>query len=166
MRNTARSTQNIKPVVQGEAVDSDDAYHGDIYGKGAFFMHTLRYVLGDEVFFPALKKLATDKKYTYDNFVTTDDVEQLFSQESKQNLKPLFDFYLRTTKKLEVNVKQVGENKYEVKLLNYAGTLPLDIHLDGAWQRKMVSEKAIVVEGNGWPQIDPKGYYLKRVILE
>ena len=166
MRNTARSTQNIKPVVQGEAVDSDDAYHGDIYGKGAFFMHTLRYVLGDEVFFPALKKLATDKKYTYDNFVTTDDVEQLFSQESKQNLKPLFDFYLRTTKKLEVNVKQVEENKYEVKLLNYAGTLPLDIQLDGAWQRKMVSEKAIVVEGNGWPQIDPKGYYLKRVILE
>lgn len=166
MRNTARNTQNIKPVVQGEEVDSDDAYHSDIYGKGAFFMHTLRYVLGDEIFFPTLKKLATDKKYTYDNFVTTDDVEQLFSSESKQNLKPLFDFYLRTTKKLEVGVKQVEENKYEIRLLNYEGVLPIDIQINGALQRNMLSEKAISIAGNGWPLIDPKGYYLKRVILE
>ena len=28
--------------------------------KGSFFMHSLRYVIGDELFFPTLKKLATD----------------------------------------------------------------------------------------------------------
>jgi aminopeptidase N len=96
MRQTGRGTQNLKPIVQGEVVDSDDAYQADIYGKGAFFMHTLRYVLGDSIFFPALKKLATDPAYTYDNTVTTDDVEKLFSSASSKNLKPLFDLYLRT----------------------------------------------------------------------
>jgi len=166
MRNTARNTQNLKPIVQGEEVDSDDTYHGDIYGKGAFFMHTLRYVLGDDTFFPTLKKLATDKRYTYDNFVTTDDVEQLFSSESKQNLKPLFDFYLRTTKKLEVHVKQVEEDKYEIKLLNYEEMLPIDIETSGDIVRTSLNKTGIMVESSDWPNIDPKGYYLKKVIME
>jgi hypothetical protein len=51
-------------------------------------MHSLSYLLGESVFFPILKKLATDEKYTYNHFVTTDDVEQLFSKESGKNLKP------------------------------------------------------------------------------
>lgn len=75
-----RGIRNEKPVVQGEEMNSGDAYIGDIYTKGAFFMHTLRYVMGDELFFPTLKKLATDPKYTYNNFVVTEDVEQLFSK--------------------------------------------------------------------------------------
>jgi aminopeptidase N len=64
--------------------------------KELSFMHSLSYLLGEQVFFPILKKLATDEKYTYNHFVTTDDVEQLFSKESGKNLKPFFDFYLRT----------------------------------------------------------------------
>lgn len=166
MRNTARNTQNIKPIVQGEEIDSDEAYHGDIYGKGAFFMHTLRYVIGDELFFPTLKKLATDAKYTYDNFVTTDDVEQLFSSESKQNLKPLFDFYLRTINKLEVSVKQLEENKYEIKLLNYDETLPVEIQTGDDINRTILSKVGATIISNGWPQIDPTGFYLKKVVLE
>ena len=65
MQQTARSASNSNiPVVRGEEVDSDSAYQGPIYGKGAFFMHTLRYIMGDEIFFPTLKKLATDPQYT------------------------------------------------------------------------------------------------------
>jgi aminopeptidase N len=129
-------------------------------------MHTLRYVLGDSVFFPILKKLATDSKYTYDNFVTTDDVEQLFSKESGKNLKPLFDFYLRTTNKLEIGIKQVEENKYEIKLLNFDMAIPVDIRSAETTNRTWLDKKSITVTSNGWPQIDPNGYYLKKVILE
>jgi aminopeptidase N len=167
MRNTARNTQNQKPIVQGDAVDSDDAYHGDIYGKGALFMHTLSYVLGDTVFFPILKKLATDSRYTYDRFVTTDDVENLFSGESGKNLKPLFDFYLRTTNKLEVLVQQKDETHYLIKLANYDGSLPVEVVTDeGTARTELNKSGTTVVSQNGWPQIDPAGYYLKRVILE
>ena len=94
MRETARHLQNKFPVVRGDEVDSDSAYHGDIYGKGAFFMHTLRYVMGDDIFFPTLKKLATDPQYTYDNTVTTADVEKLFSGAYGKSLEPLFHLFL------------------------------------------------------------------------
>jgi aminopeptidase N len=166
MQQTGRGTQNVKPMVQGEAIDSDEAYIGDIYGKGAYFMHTLRFVLGDSVFFPILKKLATDPRYTYDNFVTTDDVEQLFSTESKKNLKPLFDFYVRSTKKLEVNVKQTGSTKFVVKLTNYDEPLPVEISSGGKTTKTQLDKSGITVEGDAWPQIDPRGFYLKRVTLE
>jgi aminopeptidase N len=167
MQRNARNAQNTKPIVQGEVVDSDDTYHGDIYGKGALFMHTVRYVIGDSLFFPILKKLATDQKYTYDNTITTDDVEKLFSTDSRTNLKPLFDFYLRTTQKLEVNVKQTGENKYAIKLTNFDGMkLPLEVLSDGKISKIMVDKTAITIESKTPPQIDPKGFYLKRVVLE
>jgi aminopeptidase N len=150
----------------GENLDTDTVYHGDIYGKGAFFMHTLRYVIGDEVFFPTLKKLATDPKYTYDNLVNTNDVEKLFSEASKQNLKPLFDFYLRTIKKLEVSVRDLGNSTYQIRLLNYEGDLPLDIQTEDGLKRTIVSQNGVKVTSSTWPQIDPKVYYLKKVILE
>jgi aminopeptidase N len=75
---------------------TDETYaKNDIYVKGSFFMHSLRYVLGDAIFFPALKKLATDPATTYDNFVTSTDVEQLFSKAAGYSLKPFFDFYFK-----------------------------------------------------------------------
>jgi aminopeptidase N len=166
MQQTGRATKNEKPIVQGEVVDADDTYQPDIYGKGAFFMHTLRFVLGDSIFFPTLKKLATDPLYTYDNTITTDDVEKLFSNESHQNLKPLFDFYLRTTQKLEVDVKQVDEKTYLLKLLNFDGSLPVEVLSDGKITRTKIDKTGISITGQSWPQIDPRGFYLKKVILE
>ncbi len=166
MHEYARGSQNIKPIVQGEVVDSDDVYQGDIYGKAAFFMHTVRFVIGDNIFFRTLKKLATDPVYTYDNFVTTDDVEKLFSKESNTNLKPLFDFYLRTIQKLDISLKQIDGQKYSVSLLNYDGSLPVEISVDGMISRFSVDKKGFVISSKSTPLIDPNGNYLKRVILE
>jgi hypothetical protein len=115
-----------------------------------------------------LKKLATDPKYTYDNTVVTDDVEKLFSKESGEDLKPLFDLYLRTINKLEINVKQVSDSSYTVKLVNYNGVLPLDISVDGKTERKLVNKTGISITSSSGlpPAIDPVGYYLKKVVLE
>ncbi len=166
MQGTARRTQNLKPIVQGEEIDSDDTYHPDIYGKGAFFMHTLKFVLGDDVFYPILKKLATDEHYTYHNFVTTDDVEQLFSAESGVDLKPLFDFYLRTTNKLDIGIKQISDDSYTIKLLNYQGTLPFELLTDKGMERVMLDEKGLNIKNTTMPAVDPRVFYLKRLIVE
>jgi aminopeptidase N len=167
MQQTAMQTQNMIPVVRGESgVDSDSAYHGDIYGKGAFFMHTLRYVIGDEVFFPTLKKLATDPQYTYHNTVVTSDVEKLFSAASGKDLKPLFHFYLYTTNKLEVLVKQTGDKTYELQLLNYDHALPVDVRLSSGTQRVELSKTVLKVTSDSAPVVDEKVFYLKRVIYE
>lgn len=166
MQEVGRNTQNKLPVVMGEHLDYDVIYHPDIYGKGAFFMHTLRYVIGDEIFFPTLKKLANDSQYTFDNRVSTSDVEKLFSHAANQNLKPLFDFYLRTINKLEVQVKQVDDTTYRVQLLNYEGSLPMDIVSTSGKQRLLVDKKGITLTHSAWPTVDPDGYYLKKVTLE
>lgn len=166
MQQTARSSSNRFPIVRGEEVDSDSAYHGDIYGKGAFFMHTLRYVMGDDLFFPTLKKLATDPKYTYDNTVVTADVEKLFSGAYGKTLNPLFHLFLYTTDKLEVHVRQTGEDKYTIKLQNLDMSIPLDVQTDTGIKRIMVDKKGTAVTSKSQVLIDPKVFYLKKVILE
>ena len=165
-KQMAPTFANERPIVQGKDIDEETAYIGDIYGKGAFFMHTLRYVIGDSIFFPTLKELATAPQYTYDNFVCTDDVEQLFSQASRMNLKPLFDFYLRTVQKLEVHVKAMPNNQYKMELQNFDGALPLDIVTDKGKERLTIDKHGIIVKSAVQPQIDPDCYYLKKLIIE
>lgn len=165
-KKNAYGIANEKPIVQGKDIDEETAYIGDIYSKGSFFMHTLRYVIGDNIFFPALKKLATAPQYTYDNLVNTDDVEQLFSNAYGKSLKPLFDFYLRTTKKLEVHVTARQGNKYEIQLDNFQGSLPLDIVTDKGKQKIMTGETGTEISSTTMPIIDPDMYYLKKVIYE
>ncbi len=166
MQQTARNTQNRLPVVRGDEVDSDSAYYGDIYGKGAFFMHTLRYVMGDDIFFPTLKKLATAPQYTYDNTVVTADVEQLFSNAYGKSMKPLFQLFLYTTDKLEIHVRKTADDKYLVKLLNLDMPLPVNIVTDAGMQRMVVDKKGITVTSKTAIQVDPDVYYLKKLIIE
>ncbi len=166
MASIGRQTGNKIPIVQGEAIDSDQAYHGDIYGKGAFFMHTLRFVIGDEIFFPTLKQLATDSKYTYDNTVTTDDVEKLFSKASGKDLKPLFDLFLRTPNKLDISVKQKDANKYSISLTNLDMSIPVDIQTNEGTRRLTIGKNPLEFSSTTPPVIDPHVYYLKRVIIE
>jgi len=158
--------ENKKPIVQGEEVNSQDTYGRDIYFKGALFMNTLRYVTGDEVFFPTLKKLATDPSYTFDNFVTTDDVEKLFSKESKMNLRPLFDFYLRTTNLLEIKISQKGLMSWEIHAEQIPMTLPIEISGSNGSAKVQISNQAFTMESLTLPIIDAGNHYLKRIIIE
>jgi len=166
MQQTALNTQNKFPVVRGDEVDSDSAYHGDIYGKGAFFMHTLRFVIGDDVFFPTLKRLSTDPKYVYDNTVVTADVEQLFSSASGKSLQPLFKLFLYTTDKLEISIRQTGVDKYTIRLLNMDMALPLEIKTEEGLKKIMVDKKGISVSSKTFVQVDPRVFYLKKLIYE
>jgi aminopeptidase N len=164
-RKNARNRMPIVPAVN-EATEEDVYSGGDIYGKGSFFMHSLRYVIGDEVFFPTLKRLSTESQYTYDNFVTTNDVEKLFSTAAGKDLKPFFDFYLRTTNVLEVNIKEVGFQKYQIKINNSFMPLPFEITANGQTSRTFISKEGITVSSALPPQVDAKGFYLKKVTIQ
>lgn len=159
--------RNDKPLVLGKDIEEEDAYHPDIYPKGAFFMHTLRYVLGDSLFFPTLRHLATDSASTYAHTTSTAYVEQLFNKASGMNLSPLFHLFLYTTQKLEIDVRQTAPNVYTIKLLNIDMPLPLDITTDAGTARRVVDNgKGLVVSSSTMPLVDPKAFYLKKVIYE
>lgn len=160
--------RNTKPVVLGqEGLSTKETYNGDIYRKGAFFMHSLRYILGDSLFFPALKSLNTDVLYPYDRFLSTDDVEKHFSRAAGRDLKPYFDFMLRTVNTLDIEVRQVTAGVYYV----YADNAPMDLALDIQTDQGIIhlpvipgKKKAFKVESATWPVIDPRGWYFKKVI--
>ncbi len=159
--------KNEKPIVMGKDIAEEDAYHPDIYGKGAFFMHTLRYMLGDSVFFPALKQLATDSNWTYARTASTDDVQRLFSRAAGMDLSPLFHLYLFTTQKLEVDVRQTGPSKWLIRLVNLNMALPMEITTDKGVTRDLVdNKKGLVVNSEAMPIIDSRVFYLKKVIYE
>ncbi|MEP6845773.1 MAG: hypothetical protein ABI861_07205, partial [Panacibacter sp.] len=165
-KNNALHFENKLPIVTGKDIDEEAAYHSDIYGKGAFFMHTLRYVLGDSIFFPTLKQLATAEKYNYDNLVNTDDIEQLFSKNAGIDLTPLFDLYLRTTNKLEIAVKRTGIAQYNIRLINIDMQLPLDIITNNGIKRILANKTDITVNSTTLPVLDPDMFYLTKITIE
>lgn len=162
-----RGIRYRKPLVGGEELSEDETYAGnDIYTKGSFFMHSLRYVIGDDTFFKNLKQLATDEAYTYDNMVTTTDVEQLFSKAAGYSLKPFFDFHLRTTQLMEVSIKETGYQQYQIKPLNYFMDLPYEVTINGKASRMMIGKEGITVKSNSLPLVDAAGYYLKKLTIQ
>jgi aminopeptidase N len=159
-----RNARTHRPIVQGEEVTEELTYSaGNIYGKGSFFMHSLRFIVGDDIFFPTLKKLATDPAYTYDNFVTTTDVEQLFSKASGKDLKPYFDFYMRTIEILDFQVKETAFQTYMVKAINFPHDLPLEITTGSKTERMNLTKDGITVKSATPPIVDPRGFYMKKI---
>ncbi len=153
-------------MVGAEELSEDETYaQSDIYTKGSFFMHSLRFVVGDAIFLPTLYKLATDPAYTYDNFVTSKDVEQLFSKAAGTDLKPFFDFYLRTTDVLDFTVKEVGYQQYLIRINNHFMPLPLEIITSNGKQKTTIGKEGITVQSAVPPQVDPNGNYLKKITL-
>jgi aminopeptidase N len=165
-KKSAFGIQHKQPIVLGKDIDEASAYNGDIYSKGGYFMHTLHYIMGDSLFFPTLKGLATDPQFTYDHQNVTDDVEQYFSKANGKSLKPLFDMYLRTTNKLEVSVKENRNNRYLIKLQNITMDLPLEVTTDAGIKRMTVTPQGVVVTSKTAPVIDADAWYMKKVIYE
>ncbi len=83
----------------------------DIYYKGEWVLHTLRWLIGDQAMFRALRLMcyptvesewATDGSASH--FMTTDDVQALFERESGMDLGWFFELYLRQPQLPELKI--------------------------------------------------------------
>ncbi|HFE51811.1 MAG TPA: M1 family peptidase, partial [Bacteroidetes bacterium] len=61
-----------RTVYQPRHKNAREAYHLNIYWKGAWVLHMLRYVMGDSQFFQALRAFNTDPRFRYGNATTAD----------------------------------------------------------------------------------------------
>ncbi|MFN2510484.1 MAG: M1 family metallopeptidase [Pyrinomonadaceae bacterium] len=114
MTNRMRSLRNMQPVAPRESRTTVQMYmagpdyvrsDGDIYGKGAVILHTLRYLIGDKPFFAALRRMAYPypqmEKLTNGRqvrFTTTDDFQRIAETASGAKLDWFFEVYLRQPK--------------------------------------------------------------------
>ena len=112
---------NGSPMAPAESRTSREIYFsppgytrtdGDIYNKGAWMLHTLRYLVGDEPFFRILRRMCypdsslelarDDRRF---RLVDTADFEQLAAEISGMELGWFFDVYLRRARLPELQVK-------------------------------------------------------------
>lgn len=186
MKQRARRTRNMQPVAPRGAKFAYQVYlaapdyvnsDGDIYGKGAVVLHTLRYLIGDDAFFRALKRMAyprpamermTDGRQT--RLTDTDEFLRIAEQESKMKLDWFFELYLRQPKlpKLVVAEGMSSFANQPSRLAfqwetpnNMPFPMPIEVMIDGKPQRvEMKGGKGSVTYTGTAPVIDPKGWVL------
>ncbi|WP_194776036.1 M1 family metallopeptidase [Pararhodonellum marinum] len=157
---TMRQIINEKPVVSPVNSTSDEAYHPEIYTKGAVIMHSLRFYLGDEVFFPMVKAFANDDRFTYENFVTTRDFIGFVQTFSNQDLEGFFDLYLYTTKLPKVKISKKGKKGYNISLRNVDFMLPMEVETSEGIKRVTLSKAPTFVDSKSPVVVDPNMWYL------
>jgi aminopeptidase N len=181
MAERMKRTRNMQPVAPREPKIAYQVYmaepdyvksDGDIYGKGAVVLHTLRYLIGDEAFFRALRKMAyptkkleklTDGRQT--RFVTTDDFLRIAEDESKMRLEWFFEVYLRQPK-LPKLISETKDNQIVLRWEtpnNLPFPMPVEIEIGGKKQRIEMKNGAATVnfEGQNKPALDPQNWILK-----
>ncbi len=103
-----KGIQNKNTVIGIYGVNKEGS--GDMYPKGANMMHTIRHAISnDEKFRQILRGL---NKTFYHQTVTTKQVEEYISKQSKINFSKVFDQYLRTTQIPELQFYYSSDNKY------------------------------------------------------
>lgn len=74
-------------------LDTFNVFQPIIYTKGAYALHMLRGVLGDSVFFDAIKNYATDPAFAYAD-ATTEDFREVCEETSGEDLEYFFDQWI------------------------------------------------------------------------
>ncbi|WP_299074566.1 M1 family aminopeptidase [uncultured Paraglaciecola sp.] len=93
---------NCHPVVLEGEITSQQAFNSDIYGKGGWTLHTLRWLVGDQLFWQATRQLlygtADTKALTYPitpRYRNTQAFIDIINQLSSEDYSWLFEVYLK-----------------------------------------------------------------------
>lgn len=176
--------RNMQPVAPREPKISYQVYmaepdytksDGDIYGKGAYILHTLRYLIGDDAFFRALRRMAYPTKAMerltdgrQERLVNTDDFLTIAEAECKCELDWFFEVYLRQPKLPKMVTSYLNGPGGGTFLTwetpnNLPFPMPIDVVINGKTQRIEMKDGRGFIALNGAADlvIDPKGWVLK-----
>nr|HQU90744.1 M1 family aminopeptidase [Pyrinomonadaceae bacterium] len=178
MKGRAKGTRNMQPVAPRGEKFAYEVYlqapdytkgDGDIYGKGAVVLHTLRYLIGDDAFFRSLRRMAYPRKemesYTdgrQQRLTDTDEFLKIAQEESKMKLDWFFELYLRQPKLPKLITETSGNTttfRWETPN-NMPFPMPIDVVVDGKAQRVEMKNGRGSVTGSA-PVVDPNGWVLK-----
>jgi len=126
VQGTRKNISNDIPIIGPYGVNQEGS--GDMYYKGGNMIHMIRQVINDdEKFRQILRGL---NKTFYHQTVTTTQIEDYISKESKIDFSKLFDQYLRTTEIPVLEYKLVGR-KFMFRYTNCVKgfNLPLKLYL-------------------------------------
>lgn len=181
MKARYRGLHNVKPVAPRQAQTTTQIYmlppdyiksDGDIYGKGALILNTLRYYIGDEAFFSALRKttypdrsLETNSTAPQFHFTTTDDFMRIAELESGKDLKWFFEVYLRQPA-LPILISEVKGDQLVLRWetpKNLPFSMPVEIKIGDETKRVEMpnGQGTVTIPVNTRYEIDPNSWILK-----
>lgn len=180
MKKRAKATRNKQPVAPRESKIAYEVYlqapdyvkgDGDIYGKGAVVLHTLRGLIGDDAFFRALRRMAYPSKAMerittgrQSRFANTDDFKTIAEEESGMDLGWFFEVYLRQPALPRLSLVTNGDRtdlKWNTPN-NLPFPMPVEISIDGNRQKVQMKDGAgVIYTKGGKVVVDPDGWVLK-----
>ena len=169
-KNISKKIPQSKPVVLERNATMSQVFGLDPYYKGAFVLHMLRYLVGDEKFFKILKELLHSKKDLPNNQITTSDFIDIVHNVIETNIDWFFKVYLYENQYPIINQKiSHGSNHTFIELYweNSNFSMPVEVFYKsniGFTKKKLVLSNEpimIAIPQYNKIRIDPD----KRVLL-
>ncbi len=151
--------------------DREARWGDDIYHKGSWIMHTLRYLVGDKVLFPAVTELtygASDPQPGDMSPVsrTTDDFRLILENRTGREFDWFFDTYFYHADLPRLNMSRSGDEltlEWETpSQLPFA--MPVELSFDGTYRRvpmRTGRNTITLPPGTGRVQVDPHNRILR-----
>ena len=181
MREQRRGIANRGPVAPREPHSSQEMYFtnkwkdspsGDIYNKGSWIMHSLRYLLGDKDFFrvlrrfaypdPALEKITDGQQC---RFATSAELLAIANKETGRDLAWFWELYLRqpALPKLVSEVKDDALHIHWETPNNLPFPMPVEVQIGLKLERVEMRDGQAVVALHGAKEflLDPQDRILR-----
>jgi len=175
MMQQRRGIQNKAPLAPIEILSSQEIYSGhDIYSKGSWVLHSLRFLIGDDAFFTLLRRQAypdaemekvTDGSQT--RFGTTSDFQQLTTDVTGQDLSWFFETYVRNPALPQLKIVRDGTEAtifWTHPLDDVPFPMPIEIEVDGKIQRLEMPDfgsTTLTVSESSEIHLDPRNRVLR-----
>ncbi len=161
---------NARAVAPREPRTATQMYtNSDIYPKGAWIVHMLRFLMGDEVFFQALRRMAYPdpelekaKDGSACRFATTEEIHDIAEKVSGQELDWFFEVYVRQSALPRLVTEKKGRElrlRWEVPN-DLPFPMPVELEIGGERVRVDVPEGGAMVERQGEIIVDPDRWLL------
>ncbi len=175
--NSMRFFSNQLAIAPRKSKYGKDIYRAPIYTKGAWVLHTLRYYLGDDLFFESLQQfvqsdnpMQRDKKPSIAplvRFVTTDDFIQTVEAVSGKDMGWFFEVYTRQAK-LPVLISNVKDGVLHLRWKspeNLPFPMPVDVKLGMETKRYTIPAEGLKIpfKRGDRPEVDPDRWVLMDV---
>jgi aminopeptidase N len=170
--NNMKRFGNVLAVAPKAIKTSQEIYKAPIYNKGAWILHNLRFVIGDDAFFKALRLMCypspelekvTDGSHT--RFVSTADFQTLCERLHGKPLDWFFENYLRQpllpvlTSRIENNVLRLGWKAP----VGEEFPMPIEVELNpGEFRIFQIPKEGLEIplKNNQKPIVDPNNWLL------
>jgi len=147
-----RRVTNQAPVVRKGDLTAYEAITSDAYAKGAWVLHMLRFLVGEEAFFEIVWRFADGDRPTACRFATTDDFTRLVDEVSGLELGWFWERYLYAAPLPEWRMHRTsidGGDRIELEWDDPGFEMPLPVRVGNS--RRMVA----MPQGQAAFEVDP-----------